>query len=270
VKIEVNAMAHLLQSENLCFSYGDRPVLRGVGVRLAPGEVVALLGPNGSGKSTLLRCLLGNLPASGSVVWEQKPLADWRRRDLARRVAYLAQSPAWEPEQRVSDVLRMGRSPYLQVFGIESPRDVEVVGQVAGELGLVDLFDRRMHALSGGQRQLVFLGRCLVQEPRALLLDEPNTFLDLRHQVDLGRRLKDLASRQGIAVLMASHDLNLAGMFADRLLLLEDGKIVADGPPTEVLRPELLSRVYGLPMERMERADGKVYVFPTIDLDTAS
>ncbi|MDB5298365.1 MAG: transporter, ATP-binding protein FepC family, partial [Phycisphaerales bacterium] len=119
-------MTSLLQSENLSFSYGDRPILRGVALRLAPGEVVALLGPNGSGKSTLLRCLLGHLPASGTIIWEQRSLADWRRRDLARRVAYLAQSPAWEPEQRVSDVLRMGRSPYLQAFGIESPRDVEV------------------------------------------------------------------------------------------------------------------------------------------------
>ncbi|MDB5173423.1 MAG: transporter [Phycisphaerales bacterium] len=263
-------MTSLLQSENLSFSYGDRPILRGVALRLAPGEVVALLGPNGSGKSTLLRCLLGHLPASGTIIWEQRSLADWRRRDLARRVAYLAQSPAWEPEQRVSDVLRMGRSPYLQAFGIESPRDVEVVGQVARALGLADFFDRRMHALSGGQRQLVFLGRCLVQEPRALLLDEPNTFLDLRHQVDLGHRLKDLAKRQGIAVLMASHDLNLAGMFADRLLLLEVGTIAADGPPEEVLRPELLSRVYGLPMERIERTDGKVYVFPTVNGDAAS
>jgi iron complex transport system ATP-binding protein len=260
-------MNALLHAENLDFSYGDRPVLRGVSLRLIPGEIVALLGPNGSGKSTLLRCLFGNLAATGTILWEGKPLPAWRRRDLARRVAYLAQSPALEPEQRVGDVLRMGRAPYLQAFGIESPRDIEVIAQVANALAIGDLLDRPMHTLSGGQRQVVFLGRCLAQEPRALLLDEPNTFLDLKHQVDLGRRLKELASRQQIAVLMASHDLNLAGMFADRLLLLENGKIVADGPPTEVLRPDLLSRVYGLPMDRIEGADGMVYVFPRIDAE---
>ncbi len=203
----------LLNAANLHFSYGDRPVLRGVDVRLNPGEIVALLGPNGSGKSTLIRVLLGQLSAAGKIDWEAKPLADWRHRELARRVAYLPQQPAWEPGQRVDEALLLGRAPYLQAFGIESARDIEIARDVSRLLNLDELLPRRMEDLSGGQRQRVFLGRCLAQEPAALLLDEPNTHLDLRYQVELGRLLLQLARDRGIGVLMASHELNLAGLF---------------------------------------------------------
>ncbi len=247
----------LLQAENLQFSYGDNPVLRGVDVRLMPREIVALLGPNGSGKSTLIRVLLGQLPAAGKIDWEQKPIADWRHRDLARRVAYLPQQPAWEPGQRVEEALLLGRAPYLQAFGIESARDIEIVRDVSRLLHLDELLPRRMDQLSGGQRQRVFLGRCLAQEPAALLLDEPNTHLDLRYQVELGRLLLQLARERSIGVLMASHELNLAGLFAHRLMLLSEGKVLGDGSPDVVLRPELLSSVYGVDLVRIERAAGQ-------------
>jgi iron complex transport system ATP-binding protein len=124
-------MPRLLEGDNLAFAYGDRPVLRGVSVSLSSGEVAGLLGPNGSGKSTLIRCLLGQLDASGAVQWEAKPLRDWRRRDLARHVAYLPQSPAYEPDLTVLDVLRLGRAPYWGAFGLEARRDVEVVEEIA-------------------------------------------------------------------------------------------------------------------------------------------
>jgi iron complex transport system ATP-binding protein len=258
----------LLETENLCFSYGTRPVLSQVDLQLRAGEIVALLGPNGSGKSTLLRALLGQLRASGKLLWEGRPVSKWTPRYLARRVAYLQQTPTWEAEQTVADVLRMGRSPYLQAFGLESQHDVTVVGDVARQMDLSDLLDRRLDSLSGGQRQRVFLGRCLVQEPKAMLLDEPNTYLDLRHQVELGKKLRELARMKNLSVLMASHDLNLAGQFADRLILLSEGKVVADGTSSDVLAPELLSAVYGLPMQRIEQG-GEIYVFPTVTEATA-
>src|SRR5687768_990741 len=162
----MTAMETLLRARDVSFAYGADPVLRGVTVALDAGEVVALLGPNGSGKSTLIRALLGQLPAAGDVAWTDRPLASWRRRDLARLVAYLPQSPTFEPEQRVADVLRLGRAPYWRAFGIESPRDEAVVREVAALLHLDDLLDRRMDQLSGGQRQRAFVGRCLAQEPR--------------------------------------------------------------------------------------------------------
>lgn len=258
-------MSELLQAKELHFAYGERPVLRGASLSLAAGEIVALLGPNGSGKSTLIKCLLGHLKAKGSVEWEGKALRAWRRRELARRVAYLPQSPAWEPEQTVLDVLRLGRSPYWQAFGIESARDIRVVNQVSALLGLDELCHRRMDEISGGQRQRVFIGRCLIQAPGAMLLDEPNTFLDLRHQVEMSQLLRRLAREQAIGVLMASHDLNLAAGFADRLVLLEEGRVVASGTPGEVLQPELLERVYGVAMERIDREGREVVVVPRVE-----
>jgi iron complex transport system ATP-binding protein len=253
-------MSILLEARSLTFAYRDRPVVREVSVALSGGEIVTFLGPNGSGKSTLIKLLLGHLRGAGTILWEGRDVAEWNRRELARRVAYLPQSPGWEAEQRVADVLCLGRAPYWRAFGIESAHDIQVVKEVAAMLGLEDLLDRRIDEISGGQRQRVFLGRCLVQEPRAMLLDEPNTFLDLRHQVELCQLLRQLARDKSIGVLMASHDLNLAGAFADRLVVLHEGSVVAAGRADEVLRADLLGRVYGMPMARIDRAAGKAPV----------
>src|SRR5688572_15170357 len=232
--------APLLEATDVTFAYGDRPVLRGVSLTLSAGEIVALLGPNGSGKSTLIRLLLGQLTAGGGqITWEGRRLANWRRREFARRVAYLPQTPTFEPEQSVADVLRLGRAPYWGAFGVEAPRDAEVIAEVGGLLDLTNLLGRRMEQLSGGQRQRVFVGRCLAQEPAALLLDEPNTFLDLRHQVELLQLLRKLARERSVGILMASHDLNLAAAMADRVLLLDAGTIAAEGTPDNVLRDDV-------------------------------
>jgi iron complex transport system ATP-binding protein len=239
-----------------------------VSVSLRTGETVALLGPNGSGKSTLLRVLLGQLAAdAGNVRWEGRDVAAWPHRALARRVAYLPQSPTAEPDHTVLDVLRLGRAPYWGAFGLESPRDAQVVADVAAALDLSDLLGRPMDRLSGGQRQRVFLGRCLAQEPAALLLDEPTTFLDLRHQVELLRRLKRLAREESVGVLMASHDLNLAAAMSDRLVLLDGGAVAAEGPPREVLREDVLSRVYGVRMRRVDDARGAAAVVPELETE---
>src|SRR3954447_9051867 len=176
-------MSEILRASNLSFSYADRPILPDVSLSLFTGEIVSLIGPNGAGKTTLIRALLGHLRASGSIEWDGKPLSHWSRRELARRGAYLPQAPTSDEGQTVLEVLRLGRAAYWTAFGIELARDTQVVEEVAATLNLVDLLSRRMDELSGGQRQRVFLGRCLVQEPAAMLLDEPSTFLDLRHQV---------------------------------------------------------------------------------------
>jgi ABC-type cobalamin/Fe3+-siderophores transport system ATPase subunit len=198
-----------LIARDLSFAYGDAPVLRGVSVSLKGGEVVALLGPNGSGKSTLIRLLLGQLGSGHDVTWDTQPLRDWRPRELARQVAYLPQAPLIDPALSVQEVLRLGGAPYWGAFGLESPRDERVVIEVAALLGLGPILGRPLDQLSGGQRQRVFVGRCLVQEARALLLDEPGTFLDLRHQVEVSQLLRRLAKETGVGVLMASHDFNV-------------------------------------------------------------
>ncbi|MDB5295413.1 MAG: transporter [Phycisphaerales bacterium] len=272
----------LLTATDLTFSYpsrgpragapaapADRAVLRGVSLSLRAGEVVALLGPNGSGKSTLLRCLLGQLPAArdrrpgtGPVTWDDRPLGAWRPRDLARVVAYLPQSPAWDDGQTVRDAVAVGRAPYWGAFGLESAGDAAAVAAAADALGLADLLGRPMGELSGGQRQRALLARCLAQEPRALLLDEPATFLDLRHQVELSALLRRLAADRGIGVLTSGHDLNLAAAGADRLVLLSAGRVAADGPPADVLEPDLLAAVYGVPMDRIDRPGRPPVVVP--------
>jgi iron complex transport system ATP-binding protein len=256
----------ILRADHLRFAYRpDRPVLQDVSLSLAPGRISILLGPNGSGKSTLLRLLLGHLPASaGTIAWDAKPLRTLRPNELARLVAYLPQSPAYEPGQTVAEVLRIGRTPYLGPFGTESPRDLQVVRDTADLLQFTDLLDRPVDELSGGQRQRVFLGRALAQEPRAFLLDEPNTFLDLRHQANLWQLLRRLARERNLAILAASHDLNLSAAFADELLLLHDGRLTAAGPPADVLRPDLLSRAYGLDISRLDRPGKTPVVFPDL------
>jgi iron complex transport system ATP-binding protein len=258
-------MSELLTGEGIGFSYGEKPTLSDVKLTVLPGEMVALLGPNGSGKSTLLKVLLGYLRGTGVVQWQGREMSVWRRRELARVVAYLPQTATWEVGQSVIDALRLGRAPYWGALGIESAGDEKIIRSVAKTLELDDLLSRRMDELSGGQRQRVLLGRCLVQEPKAMLLDEPSTYLDIRHQIELCQLLRKLAAESEIGFLMAWHDLNLAGMFADRVIVLRDGKVAATGTANEVLRPELISEVYGVAMERIERAGKGGVLVPKVN-----
>jgi iron complex transport system ATP-binding protein len=250
----------ILEASDVSFSYADRPALRGVSLPLNRGQIIALIGPNGSGKSTLIKTLLGQLAGSGKILWQNKQLKQWRLRDLAKIVAYLPQSPRHEPGQSVADVLRLGRAARWGAFGLESSADERVTMEVAKLLGLEDVLDRPLEQMSGGQRQRVFIGRCLTQEPAALLLDEPNTFLDLKHQIELWRLLRDLTKNKGLAVIVASHELNIAGAFADQLILLNSGQIAASGIPDAVLRPEILSPVYGVGIQRFGEAGNPVVV----------
>jgi len=257
-------MSDTLRIESLSFAFGRSKVLQDISLTVTSGEILALLGPNGSGKSTLIRAALGQLRGHGKVTWQGRPLRSWSRKALAKLVAYLPQTPTFEPSSRVMDVLQLGRSAYWGAFGIESPNDATIVHQVAETLNLTELLSRRMDELSGGQRQRAFIGRCLVQEPIAMLLDEPSTFLDLRAQVELCQLLRELARQKNIAILMASHDLNLTANFADRICLLSAGEVVSQGSPNQVLTPEILTQAYGLPMQRIEREGAAPVVVPKL------
>lgn len=242
----------LLYASGLSFAYGSQPVLKDVSLTAQRGQITALLGPNGSGKSTLIRQLLGQVKGQGEVHWMGKPLRKWSRRALSRQVAYLPQSPAAEMSQTVGEILALGRTPYLHSFGLESANDRKIIHQAADLLDLTPFLDRLISSLSGGQRQRVFVGRCLVQEPRVLMLDEPNTFLDLRHQVELCQLLQRLARSQNIAIVMALHDLNLAAAYADQVVLLHEGRVAGSGSPDQVLKADLLAKVFGLPLHRLD------------------
>jgi ABC-type cobalamin/Fe3+-siderophores transport system ATPase subunit len=252
----------MLIARNIHVAYGTRTALDGVNLSIFSGELVVLLGPNGSGKSTLVKSVLGTVPATGTIEWFGKRLRSWNRRKLARKVAYLPQTPGSEPGQTVLDVLRLGRAPYWSVFGVESAADDAAVQRVARELEMTDWFDRPVDTLSGGQRQRVYIGRCLVQDPAAILLDEPTAHLDLRHQLELCIRLKNFTREKQIGVLLVLHDLNLAAHVADRIVLLSGARVAAIGAPNEVMTPDIISKVYELPMRSASAEGDRPVLFP--------
>ena len=234
----------ILQAGGVTASLGGRLVLDGVGLALQAGRIVSIVGHNGGGKTTLLRALLGHLASTGDIRWLGRPLGETSRRDLAAIAAYLPQSPTFEPGDRVIDVLRLGRIAHAGWLGLDDDRDDGVIEAVASDLGLDDMLARPVDTLSGGQRQRVFLGRALAQRPRALLLDEPATYLDLRHQVDLYTLLRRLADKQQLAVLMASHDLNMTAVHADEAIVLKAGRVIAQGDVRTALTEATLSDAF--------------------------
>jgi iron complex transport system ATP-binding protein len=246
--------------------YAGRTVLRDVDLDAAPGELVALCGPNGCGKTTLLRVLTGVIRATaGSVLVAGRPVATMPAAALARTIAVVAQNAAVPPGFTAFEIAMMGRTPHLRLLQSESGRDVEIVRRAMMRTDTWALRERAVDELSGGERQRVLVARALAQEPRVLLLDEPTSHLDLQHQVEAFRLVRDLCSADGLAALAVVHDLTLAAAFADRVALLADGRIAAAGPPADVMQPGLLEHVYGVPVRVLSHpATGRPVVVPEI------
>ena len=216
--------------------YGRRVAIEGVDLSLAPGEVVAIIGRNGSGKSTLLKVAAGILrPASGRVLLDGEDLAAIPARRAARSIAGVAQEEDVDFPYSVRDVVSLGRIPHSGAFARESDRDRAAVEAALAALDLVELAERPIPSLSGGERRRAFLARALAQEPAVLLLDEPTAHLDLGHEAALLAVVRALARARDVAVAIALHDLNLVGLVADRVVLLDGGRVQAIGPPIEVL-----------------------------------
>lgn len=241
------SVSPLLRLQDLRVAYDGREVLHGLDLQVAPGEMVGLLGPNGSGKSTLLRVLAGLLtPSAGNIQLSGRPLRQFSSRERARRVALVPQSVLIPFAFPVFDVVAMGRHPHLGLLGAPTPRDFEIIHQALGETDCAHVQDRPVTELSGGELQRVIIARALAQQASLLLLDEPTAHLDINHQLDIARLLGRLNREQGLTVLWVSHDLNLAAEFCQRLVMLQDGQIVADGAPEEVVTTEIVERVYGV------------------------
>jgi iron complex transport system ATP-binding protein len=244
-------MTPLLRVNNLTVKLGHTTVVDRVSFELTPGSITALIGPNGSGKTSLLRAVLNHVPHVGQIEWLGNALENWSSKQLARRVGYLPQNPTFDASDTVIDTLRLGRSPHQGWLGIERDHDEQVVQSIAQSLELTDLLPRPLGTLSGGQRQRVFLGRALAQEPAALLLDEPATFLDLRHQVELHQLLARIAREQHVGILMASHDLNLVATHADNVLILKSGHCIAAGTTHQAMTSASLSDAFDVPVQRI-------------------
>jgi iron complex transport system ATP-binding protein len=234
-----------LSAQGVGHRYRERVVLSGVELTVAGGELLAVAGPNGAGKSTLLRRLSGTLRGPGVVLIDGADLSRLPSRALAQRLTMLEQEVPADLAFRVEELVLLGRHPHRARLGPPSPRDRAAVHRAMEAMGILDLAPRPFSQLSGGERRKVLLAAVLAQEPQVLLLDEPTAHLDVHHQLEIMSLLSRLTG-DGRAVLCALHDLNLAAAFAHRLLLLKDGRVVALGPPGEVLTRELLRDVFGV------------------------
>ena len=238
-----------LRTENLTVSYGAQTVLDGLSLALPAGKITALLGPNGCGKSTLLNCFSRLLtPDSGEILLDEKPIAGFSARQLARRLALLPQHHLSPEGITVRELVSYGRSPWLSLWGRLSAEDNERVNVAMSQTRTRNLADRRLTQLSGGQRQRAFLAMVLAQDTPLILLDEPTTYLDINHQVELMRLMVEL-KRQGKTVVTVLHDLNQASRYCDHLVVLASGRVMAQGAPEAVMKPELLKTVFRVEAE---------------------
>jgi iron complex transport system ATP-binding protein len=234
-----------IEVEGLRFGYRGKTVLQDVSLRVEPGEVVGLLGPNGSGKSTLIRIVSGILPSyEGSVRVNGAEVRTAPRRELAAMLAVVPQETSFGSPFTVLETVLMGRHPHLAGLAFETQRDVDVARGALDRCGATHLADRTIHEISSGERQRVVFARALAQEPRALLLDEPTSFLDIRHQTELYDLVRDRARSDGTAVLTVLHDLNLAAEYCERIYLLREGRVAAAGRTEEVFTYANLTSVF--------------------------
>jgi len=244
------------------YAGATRDALRDVSLSVGPRQFHAVLGPNGSGKTTLVRVALGALvSSSGTAQIDGKSARDWSRQDLARVIGVVPQREDNLFPQRVRETVLLGRYPHLTLWGAERTQDQEAVDRALRACDAAHLSDRWLWTLSGGEYQRVRLARALAQEPQLLVLDEPAMSLDLKHQMELFELVRGLVDRQGLGVLMITHDLNLAARFADSLLLLAEGRPVAAGAPAHVLTQETVQTVFAWPVA-MQTIDGRPQMIP--------
>jgi cobalamin transport system ATP-binding protein len=251
----------VISLDRVSVRFGRHVVVRDVSFEIARGEWVALIGPNGAGKTTLLRAVAGLVPATGSISVGGSPVARLGRREVARRVALVPQIPVLPPALTVTEYVALGRTPYISYLATESRRDLHAVENALARLELAGLADRLLGSLSGGERQRAVLARALVQDAPVLLLDEPTSALDIGHQQQALELLDELRGDAGLTLLSAMHDLTLAAQYAERVLLMDGGSLVADGAPHAVLSEERLGLHYGASV-RVVRDGGGIAVVP--------
>jgi iron complex transport system ATP-binding protein len=249
--------AVVLRARGLSFRYphGERNAVGNVDLDVAAGEMVAVLGPNGSGKSTLLRLLLGALsPADGDVTLFGRTLTDWPRDEIARAVGVVTQAEELAFPLTVRELVAMGRYPHLGAWRREGAVDRAAIARALDRCGLADLSERSVLELSGGERQRARVARALAQEPRTLLLDEPTASLDIAHEMSLFELLAELRL-DGVTIVIVTHNINVAARYADRLVLLDRGRIAAAGLPGHVLTHDIIQRVYRWPVDIRQDGD---------------
>ncbi|WP_353047234.1 ABC transporter ATP-binding protein [Sphingobium sp. BHU LFT2] len=237
----------ILRGESLTLRYDAREITHGLDIAIPAGRISIIVGPNACGKSTLLRALSRLLaPSSGRVLLHGRDLRDWKARDLARTMALLPQSSIAPQGISVADLVSRGRYPHQSLLRQWSPEDERAVDAAMADTWISDLADRPVHALSGGQRQRVWLAMTLAQDTPLVLLDEPTTYLDIAHQLELLDLCRHLNRTKGRTLVMVLHDLNLAARYADNMIAMKAGAIVATGTPAVVLTRERIAQIFGM------------------------
>ena len=260
----------ILAARGLLFSHPGAmtPLFQGLSIAVTRGEFAGIIGPNGSGKTTLLMLLSGVVaPQAGEVSLDGRPVRSIPPRERARLVAVVFQETRMLFDFTVLEIALMGRAPHLRPFSLERPQDFEAARTALREMDLADLEEKRLLELSSGERQRALIARALAQEPRIVLMDEPTSFLDLKHRLQIYEILARLNREKGLTVVTTSHDLNLAARYGSRLMLLDHGRLAADGPPEAVLTARLIREVYQTEA-RIERdpVTGAPFVVPIAPL----
>lgn len=250
----------MLQTGNLGFNYGKTCVLKDIDLTVKKGEIVSVLGPNGVGKTTLLKCLLGMMkPCTGFIKMDGRDILKMPSTHRARFIGYVPQALPSKFPMTVFDAVLMGRKPYVRF--VPSGKDLGIVSQVLLSMNLDHLGFKEFDRISGGQKQKVLIARAIAQEPCYLVLDEPSSNLDVRHQLEVMNMLKTLAKKKNIGIIMAMHSLNLASRFSDRIMMLKSGSMVCDGPPIKVMTREIIETVYKIEVN-INRINGYPYTIP--------
>lgn len=253
----------LFRIANLSVDVPGRRLLDGVTLDLPAGRMIALIGHNGSGKSTLLRTLARQVaPAAGQAWFEDRALADWRPRDYARRLAFLPQHPPPAEGMTVRELVALGRYPWHGAMGRFSATDDAAVAAALAECALEPLAGRLVDTLSGGERQRAWLAMMVAQAAHALLLDEPISALDIAHQVEVLSLVRRMCHDQGRSAVIVLHDVNMAARFCDHVVALRGGRLAMQGTPADLMRPETLAAIYGLPMQVLADASGRPAALP--------
>ncbi|MCB0282574.1 MAG: heme ABC transporter ATP-binding protein [Calditrichaeota bacterium] len=237
----------MLKTENLHFSYTDNPFIENVSIAINDGEYVGIIGPNGSGKSTLIKIFAGLIaPQAGQVHVQANNISNHSRKQIAKLMAYVPQTVEISFDFIVRDVVAMGRFPHSQNLLVKDNESLSVVDQVIKKVHLEKLQYRNFSELSGGEKQRVVIASAIAQQTDLILLDEPTSALDLRHQQEIYMLLKKLTQNESKTVVVVTHDINLAAQYCDRLILLNNGKVIKDGTPDEVLKFPVIQDVYGV------------------------
>ncbi|HQE71631.1 MAG TPA: ABC transporter ATP-binding protein [Methanothrix soehngenii] len=250
--------------KSLTFGYNGSMILDGLNLVVEDSEVLGLVGPNGSGKTTLIKCMDKILKPKGSILIDGRDIDTVSRTDLAKRLGYVPQSSSTPLATTVFDTVLMGRRPHISWRVSDS--DLDKVADILGLLHLEYLAMRDFSQLSGGQKQKVLIARALAQEPEVLLLDEPTSSLDMKHQLEVMETISSLVKEKKISAVMALHDLNLASMFVDKLAILKGGKIYAAGEPIDLLNAKNIRDVYGVEAVVMNNLD-RPYIVPLRSLN---